>query len=150
VDFRNAILIMTSNLGSEFLMQESVDEEKVLDVVQQYFRPEFLNRLDETLIFRRLSAEQVRSIADIQIQRVARRLTERGITLEVSDAAKDLISRWGCDPSFGARPLKRVIRRTLEDRIAKILLEGGAAEGSTVSVDADGDALDLHVRPKAA
>src|SRR5688572_10641895 len=89
VDFRNAILIMTSNLGSEYLMQESVDEEKVLDVVDSFFRPEFLNRLDEILIFRRLSQEQVREIVDIQVIRVAKRLADRGIALDVTDAAKD-------------------------------------------------------------
>jgi ATP-dependent Clp protease ATP-binding subunit ClpB len=145
VDFRNTILIMTSNLGSEYLMQESVDEEKVLEVVHQFFRPEFLNRLDETLIFKRLSAEQVRRIVDIQIDRVAQRLATRGIALNVTDAARDLISREGYDPSFGARPLKRVIRRALEDKVAKLLLEGEAGEGSVVTVDASGNELTLAV-----
>jgi ATP-dependent Clp protease ATP-binding subunit ClpB len=145
VDFRNTILIMTSNLGSEYLMEESVDEEKVLGVVHQFFRPEFLNRLDEILIFKRLSADQVRHIVDIQIDRVAARLAARSIRLEVTDAARDLISREGYDPSFGARPLKRVIRRELEDKVAKLLLEGGAGEGSVVEVDATGDDLTLNV-----
>jgi ATP-dependent Clp protease ATP-binding subunit ClpB len=145
VDFRNAILIMTSNLGSEYLLQESVDEEKVLDVVNAFFRPEFLNRLDEILIFRRLSMEQVRHIVDIQIDRVAKRLSQRGIALNVSDAAKDLIGRMGYDPAFGARPLKRVIRRELEDRVAKLLLEGGVSEGGTVVIDAQGEELTLRI-----
>jgi ATP-dependent Clp protease ATP-binding subunit ClpB len=151
VDFRNTILIMTSNLGSEYLMQESVDEEKVLEVVHQFFRPEFLNRLDEILIFRRLSAEQVRHIVDIQVDRVAKRLDARGIALEVTPGARDVVARAGYDPTFGARPLKRVIRRELEDRVARLLLEGDAGEGSVVTVDAAGDELALSVaRPAAA
>jgi ATP-dependent Clp protease ATP-binding subunit ClpB len=145
VDFRNAILIMTSNLGSEYLMTESVDEEKVLDVVNGFFRPEFLNRLDEILLFRRLSREQVRHIVDIQIGRVAERLEDRGVVLAVTDAAKDLLGRLGYDPAYGARPLKRVIRRELEDRIAKLLLQGEVPEGATVQVDAAGDDLDLKI-----
>jgi ATP-dependent Clp protease ATP-binding subunit ClpB len=150
VDFRNSILIMTSNLGSEFLLEESVNEEKVLDVVHSFFRPEFLNRLDEILIFRRLTAEQVRSIVDVQIDRVKARLAQRGIALEISSGALDLLARWGYDPSFGARPLKRVIRRELEDRIAKLLLEGEAPEGSVVDVDASAEELALAVRQRPA
>jgi ATP-dependent Clp protease ATP-binding subunit ClpB len=149
VDFRNTILIMTSNLGSEYLMQENVDEDKIIDVVHQFFRPEFLNRLDEILVFRRLNAEQVRQIVDIQVDRVAKRLAERGIALDVTSAARDLIAKQGYDPAFGARPLKRVIRRGLEDRVAKLLLEGGAGEGSVVRVDADGDELTLKVSATA-
>ena len=150
VDFRNAILIMTSNLGSEYLLQESVDEEKVLDVVNSFFRPEFLNRLDEILIFRRLSQEQVRHIVDIQVARVGKRLADRGITLSVTDGAMDLLGRMGYDPAFGARPLKRVIRRELEDRIAKLLLEGAASEGATVAVDAQGEELALRIEGRVA
>ena len=150
VDFRNTILIMTSNLGSEYLLQESVDEEKVLDVVNSFFRPEFLNRLDEIVIFRRLTAEQIRTIVDIQVERVAARLSERAITLDVTPAARDLVGRWGYDPSFGARPLKRVIRRELEDRIAKLLLEGEVREGVTVVVDAAHDKLSLTVEDRTA
>ncbi len=151
VDFRNAILIMTSNLGSEYLLQESVDEEKVLDVVNSFFRPEFLNRLDEILIFRRLSQEQVRHIVDIQVARVAKRLSERSLTLSVSPAAMDALGRMGYDPAFGARPLKRVIRRELEDRIAKLLLEGAAPDGATVVVDAPGnEELTLRIEGAAA
>jgi ATP-dependent Clp protease ATP-binding subunit ClpB len=145
VDFRNTILIMTSNLGSEYLLTESVDEEKVIDVVHSFFRPEFLNRLDEILIFRRLTQEQVRHIVDIQIDRVASRLSQRNIALDVTPAARDLLGRSGYDPAFGARPLKRVIRRELEDRIAKRLLEGEVGEGATVHVDATGDDLELKV-----
>jgi ATP-dependent Clp protease ATP-binding subunit ClpB len=150
VDFRNAILIMTSNLGSEFLLEETVNEDKVLDVVNQFFRPEFLNRLDEILIFRRLTLEEVRQIVDIQIDRVAARLAERGIQFDVSPEARDLIGRMGYDPSFGARPLKRVIRRELEDRVAKLLLEGQVGDGATVSVTARGDEIALAVTSAAA
>jgi ATP-dependent Clp protease ATP-binding subunit ClpB len=145
VDFRNAILIMTSNLGSEYLLGESIDEEKVLEVVHGFFRPEFLNRLDEILIFKRLAREEVRKIVDIQIERVASRLAARGITLDVTPAARDLLGNWGYDPAYGARPLKRVIRRELEDRIAKQLLQGEVGEGATVKVDASGDELALEV-----
>jgi ATP-dependent Clp protease ATP-binding subunit ClpB len=141
---------MTSNLGSEYLMQESVDEDKLLEVVHQFFRPEFLNRLDEILIFRRLSSEQVRRIVDIQVDRVAQRLAARGIALNVTDTARELISREGYDPSFGARPLKRVIRRELEDKVARLLLSGGVGEGSVVTVDAAGDELTLAVAPPVA
>jgi ATP-dependent Clp protease ATP-binding subunit ClpA len=176
VDFRNSILIMTSNLGSEFLLEETVaggfggaraetrargaglvserpldpSEDKVLDLVHQFFRPEFLNRLDEILIFRRLSAEQVRTIVDFQLERVATRLHQRGIVLEVTGPARDLIARWGYDPAFGARPLKRVIRRELEDRIAKLLLQGEAREGGSVLVDAEGEDIDVRVSVRAA
>ena len=146
VDFRNVILIMTSNLGSELLLGSDVNEDKVLEVVRGFFRPEFLNRLDEILMFRRLTAEQVREIVDVQLERVSARLQARKLTLEVTDAAKDLIARWGYDPAYGARPLKRVIRRELEDRIAKALLEGRVAEGGTVSIDASGDELVLTAR----
>ncbi|MEX0874974.1 MAG: ATP-dependent chaperone ClpB [Actinomycetota bacterium] len=150
VDFRNAILIMTSNLGSEFLLEETVNEDKVLDVVNQFFRPEFLNRLDEILIFRRLSSEEVRHIVDIQIDRIARRLAERNISLDVSMPARDLLGRMGYDPTFGARPLKRVLRRELEDRIAKLLLEGYVGDGSRVVVDVKGEELTLNAVPPAA
>jgi len=145
VDFRNAILIMTSNLGSEYLMSSSVDEEKVLEVVHSFFRPEFLNRLDEILIFRRLTEGQVRHIVDIQIDRVAKRLQTRNIALDVTTPARDLLGRLGYDPAFGARPLKRVIQRELEDRIAKRLLEGEVGEGATVKVDATGEELALDI-----
>ncbi len=145
VDFRNTILILTSNLGSEYLLEETVSEDRVLEVVHQFFRPEFLNRLDEILIFRRLSSEQVRTIVDIQVDRVAARLAQRGITLDVSGKARDLIGTLGYDPSFGARPLKRVIRRELEDRIAKRLLAGDAVEGAVVTVGASGAEFTLDI-----
>jgi ATP-dependent Clp protease ATP-binding subunit ClpB len=149
VDFRNVILIMTSNLGSEYLLTESVDEEKVIEVVHSFFRPEFLNRLDEILIFKRLTREQVRHIVDIQIDRVAARLATRNITLDVTPAARDLLGAWGYDPAYGARPLKRVIRRELEDRIAKQLLQGDVSEGAKVTVDASGEELALTVSEAA-
>jgi ATP-dependent Clp protease ATP-binding subunit ClpB len=114
-------------------------------VVNGFFRPEFLNRLDEILIFRRLSREQVRHIVDIQVERVAERLGARTITLTVTDPAKDLLGRLGYDPAYGARPLKRVIRRELEDRIAKLLLQGEVPDGATVQVDAAGEDLDLKI-----
>jgi ATP-dependent Clp protease ATP-binding subunit ClpB len=143
VDFRNTILIMTSNLGSEFLQGKSPAEDKVLDVVRNYFRPEFLNRLDEILIFHRLTHEQLREIVDIQLRRLEARMAARGLKLEVTGAAKGWLADKGYDPSFGARPLKRVIQRELEDRVAKLLLEAAVGEGSVVQADVERGELKL-------
>ncbi|HVE92864.1 MAG TPA: ATP-dependent chaperone ClpB [Actinomycetota bacterium] len=144
VDFRNCILIMTSNLGSEHLLAADVDESSVMEAVKGFFRPEFLNRLDEILIFRRLTQDQLRSIVDIQLRRVQARLVERGVTLEVTEGAKDWLAHEGYDPVYGARPLKRVIRRELEDRIARKMLAGDLQEGVPVVVDVGSDGLEVR------
>jgi ATP-dependent Clp protease ATP-binding subunit ClpB len=145
VGFRNTVVIMTSNLGSQFLLDEQLAEdamrERVLTAVRQHFRPEFLNRLDEVLIFHRLSRAQLREIVDIQLDRVRERFGQRDLGLEVTDAAKDWLTDRGYDPVFGARPLKRVLRKQLEDKVALALLDGRVAEGGTVKVDVEGDEL---------
>jgi ATP-dependent Clp protease ATP-binding subunit ClpB len=144
VDFRNTVVIMTSNLGSlQYLVDPTesheVIRERVMDAVRGHFRPEFLNRLDEILVFHRLERSALRAIVDVQLQRVRDRFAQRDLTLEVNDAAKDWLAERGYDPVFGARPLKRVLRTELEDQVAMALLDGSIAEGSVVHVDvADG------------
>jgi ATP-dependent Clp protease ATP-binding subunit ClpB len=150
VDFRHAILIMTSNAGSEFIVDQASDDDirrRVEGVLATTFRPEFLNRVDETVIFRRLTAEQIRSIVDLQLARLASRLAERKIVLDVSDEARDLLGREGYDPAFGARPLKRVVQRRLENPLALALLEGRIADGDRVVVETDGDELTFAPAP---
>ncbi len=143
VDFTNTVLIMTSNLGSEFIqpdLPDEVVEERVMNAVRAHFRPEFLNRVDDIIVFRRLTPEELRQIVEIQLGRLRRRLEERRIGLEVTTAAMDLLAEWGYDPVYGARPLKRVIQKKLEDPLAEMLLAGTFGEGDTVHVDAkDGE-----------
>jgi ATP-dependent Clp protease ATP-binding subunit ClpB len=147
VDFRNTVVIMTSNLGSQFILDPTesdlVIRERVMASVREHFRPEFLNRLDEILIFSRLGREQLRAIVDVQLGRVRQRFAQRDLDLELTDAAKDWLAERGYDPVFGARPLKRVLRKELEDRVALALLDGTIAEGHTVKVDAGPDGLTI-------
>ncbi len=150
VDFRNAILIMTSNAGSEFILDDASEDEvrrRVEGVLATTFRPEFLNRVDETVIFRRLTAEQIRSIVDLQLLRLGARLADRKVQLEVTDDARDLLGREGYDPAFGARPLKRVVQRRLENPLALAILEGRISDGDRVVVDADGEELSFAASP---
>jgi ATP-dependent Clp protease ATP-binding subunit ClpB len=150
VDFRNAILIMTSNAGSEFIRDEASEDEvrrRVEGVLATTFRPEFLNRIDETVIFRRLTAEQIRQIVDLQLLRLGTRLADRKIELEVTDDARDLLGREGYDPAFGARPLKRVVQRRLENPLALAILEGRIGDGDRVVVDTDGEELSFAAAP---
>jgi ATP-dependent Clp protease ATP-binding subunit ClpB len=142
VDFTNTVIILTSNVGSQYITNASSDEEiqrAVTAELRQHFRPEFLNRLDETVVFRQLGREQLRAIVDIQLRRFARRLQERDLALEVTDDAKDLLGNLGYDPVYGARPLKRVIQRQLENPLAEAILGGRFQPGDTVSVTAEGD-----------
>ncbi len=146
VDFKNTVVIMTSNLGSELWAGrdgslEDVSREAVLEVMRRHFRPEFLNRVDEIVVFHSLKMEHLKQIVDIQLERVRRLLAERGLKLEVSEAAKGFLAREGWDPTYGARPLKRAIQRTLQDPLALKILQGQFAEGETVRVDFDGEAL---------
>jgi ATP-dependent Clp protease ATP-binding subunit ClpB len=146
VDFTNAVLVMTSNLGSELIdpgLPEEVVKERVLEVVHQQFRPEFINRVDELIVFHRLSREEIRSIAEIQIGHLRRRLEERRIGLELTEAALDWLAEHGYDPSFGARPLKRLVQRSIGDPLAVKLLEGAFTDGDTVNVDAGEDELEF-------
>jgi len=137
---------MTSNLGSELIdpdLDYDLITERVMGVVRQHFRPEFLNRIDEVVVFERLGREELREIVDIQITQVVDRLAGRRIGLVLDDAARDLIAEQGYDPAFGARPLKRLIQRNLVDPIATALLEGRYGEGVTVEVTAKDGALHL-------
>ena len=147
VDFRNTVIVMTSNLGSDRIqsMSDDMDYEKmkdmVMEVVTAHFRPEFINRIDDIVVFHALRAEQIRAIADIQIERVAKRLQEQDIHLTVSDAAKDHLGRIGFDPVYGARPLKRSIQLHLETPLAREILAGKFGPGDEIQVELQGDQL---------
>ena len=144
VDFRNTVIIMTSNIGSDHILnaEDAGDRDRlVMDALRGHFRPEFLNRVDETIIFDRLSESDLRSIVRIQIGRVIERLENQGLKLELTDAALDLIAREGYDPAYGARPLKRVIQKRLLDPLSLDLLDGNFREGDTILVDLDGEIL---------
>ncbi len=151
VDFRNVVIIMTSNLGSTHILGADLSpealREQVMADVRGHFRPEFLNRVDEVVIFERLSREQLRDIVDIQLARLRTRLATRDLALEVSGAAMDRLAELGYDPLYGARPLKRVIRKQLEDPLAAAMLAGEVTDGQTVQVDLeDGGALRIRAR----
>jgi ATP-dependent Clp protease ATP-binding subunit ClpB len=146
VDFRNAVIIMTSNLGSTYIMNlgEGDEEEmrrRVMDALRSHFRPEFLNRIDETIIFRPLSEEQLQDIVDIQLDQLNQRLAERQMRLEVTPAARQWLAEHGYDPTFGARPLKRLIQREVLDRLARLVLSGELRDGETATIDSDGNQL---------
>ncbi len=150
VDFRNTLIVLTSNLGGEILANQKDGEDssavrdQVMEIVRGAFRPEFLNRLDEILLFHRLFKSQMTSIVDIQIARVAKRLEDRGIGLVLDDKARAWMAEHGYDPVYGARPLKRVIQRSLENPLALAVLNGRIASGAEVHVSADGDGLIVH------
>ncbi len=139
VNFTNTILIMTSNVGSDRITGAMVDEgirEQIEEVLAATFKPEFLNRIDDTVIFHRLSRSDIGRIVDLQVELLVRRVRERGIEIELTDDARTLLGNLGYDPVYGARPLKRVIQRQLVDRLALKLLEGEFADGDLVMVDA--------------
>jgi ATP-dependent Clp protease ATP-binding subunit ClpB len=143
VSFTNTILIMTSNVGSQYIVAEADEErmrEQIEEVLAQTFKPEFLNRVDDTVIFHRLTREDISKIVDLQVAHLVRRVEERGIEVELTDDARTLLGNLGYDPTYGARPLRRVIQRQLVDKLALKILEGEFAEGDTVLVDAaDGE-----------
>jgi ATP-dependent Clp protease ATP-binding subunit ClpB len=155
VDFRNVVVIMTSNLGSGHILDVTLSQEdlreRVMADVRSHFRPEFLNRIDETVIFSRLDTTQLREIVDIQLARLRRRLEDRDLDLVVADEAMDRLAQLGFDPVYGARPLKRVIRKEVEDALAKALLTGAIVDGQqvVVSLGPDGD-LEVAGRAPAA
>lgn len=146
VDFRNTILIMTSNLGSEFLLSGDVEaaRESVMDVVRSSFRPEFLNRIDEIILFRRLEEQHMGAIVDIQLKRLEKLLADRRMTLELDESARQWLATKGYDPAYGARPLKRVIQKELQDPLARLILEGSLTDGETLKVSTEGDALTVN------
>ena len=156
VDFKNTIIVMTSNLGSQAILRlqeegESYDglRKAALELLRAKLRPEFLNRIDEVIVFRPLDRGQLRSIVDLQLRRLAGRLAARQMGLVVSDAAKDKLARDGYDPTFGARPLKRLIQQELENEIAGRVLDGEVKPGETVTVDVDGEGFLFGSRPTA-
>jgi ATP-dependent Clp protease ATP-binding subunit ClpB len=148
VDFKNTVLVLTSNIGSAHI--QAIEEkpgldastrrelivQAVTDEVRRVFRPEFLNRLDEMVVFNRLDASQIRTIVDIQLRRFAARLEKRELTIEISDRAKDVLAKAGWDPQYGARPLKRAIQKHLEDSLARRVLAGEFPPGTRIVVDA--------------
>lgn len=152
VDFRNTILIMTSNLGSQFLVNDALDAEAkhraVMDAVHAQFKPEFINRLDELVVFDPLTRDELGSIVDIQVAQVAKRLTDRRISLDVSEAAREWLADAGYDPAYGARPLRRLVQTEVGDQLARMLLAGSVHDGDTVLVDqTGGEHLELTVWP---
>lgn len=149
VDFRNTILILTSNLGSMFLTDPELSEEEkregVMNAVRASFKPEFINRLDETVIFDPLSLEDLSGIVDLLVESMADRLKDRRISLNVTEGARGWLTRRGYDPAYGARPLRRLIQREIGDRLAKLLLSGEVEDGDTVTVDVSDDLEGLRV-----
>ncbi|RYG18327.1 type VI secretion system ATPase TssH, partial [bacterium] len=149
VDFRNSIIILTSNLGSQHypdpLMDGDWDEVKkdVMDEVRAHFRPEFVNRIDEIVIFRSLGVNEIKRIVDIQLRQLASRLADRRIEIKLTDAAASEIASAGWDPAYGARPLKRAIQREVLNPLAQAILRGDIRDGSTVTVDAKDGAFEF-------
>ena len=147
VDFRNSVVIMTSNLGSQLIQEMSGEanydrmKSAVLEVVGQHFRPEFINRIDDIVVFHPLGREQIRRIVDIQLGYLQKRLADRDIQLELDDAARDRLGEAGFDPVYGARPLKRAIQQQLENPLAQRILKGEFGPGDTVRVVASGEGL---------
>jgi ATP-dependent Clp protease ATP-binding subunit ClpB len=145
VDFRNVILILTSNLGSQFLIDPTLSDEQkrngVMDIVRASFKPEFLNRLDDIVMFEPLGTEQLTSIVELQIAAIQKRLDDRRMTLEVSQAAKDWLVLNGFDAIYGARPLRRLVQTAVGDQLAKAILAGTISDGDTVKVDVVGETL---------
>ena len=156
VDFRNTILILTSNLGSQFIADASLTEQArhdaVMSAVRAAFKPEFLNRLDDVIVFSALSLAELTEIVTLQVQRLAARLAGRRLTLDVTDAAKDWLALTGFDPVFGARPLRRLVQSAIGDQLARALLSGEISDGNTVLVDLDSatDSLTVTAAEKAA
>jgi ATP-dependent Clp protease ATP-binding subunit ClpB len=153
VDFKNTVIILTSNLGSEMIAaiedrRDLSDKERraalergMAETLKTHFRPEFLNRIDETLIFHRLSEENIRRIVDVQLERIQQRLAKRELRLDVTPAARDWLAEVGFDPQYGARPLKRALQRYLEDELARRTISGELGPGDLVRVDRSGEKL---------
>jgi len=163
VDFRNTIIIMTSNIGSETIRKESsmgfmsrTDEskvaqisydkmkDKVLDEMKKTFRPEFLNRIDGTVVFHPLTRDHIRKIVELMLSQIETQLQERDIKIDITDAAKDFLGEKGYDPAYGARPLRRVIERMVEDPLSEALLEGRFHPGDTVQIDCQNEEIILN------
>ncbi len=154
VDFRNTILVLTSNLGSQFLVDPTLGDaekrEAVMSAVRASFKPEFLNRLDDVVVFDALSLDELGRIVDLQVAQFARRLSDRRITLDVTPAAREWLALEGFDPAYGARPLRRLVQREIGDRLARQLLSGDVTDGDIVQVDREGEGLGLRAAIKSA
>jgi len=146
VDFKNTVIVMTSNIASEFITDESLTdqkrEEKIKGMLGQYFKPEFLNRVDEVIIFKQLQKEQLHGIVGMQVQKVAQRLQERKISMTVDESALDFLAKKGYDPTYGARPLKRAVQDYLLNPLSKKILAGELPAGTKLTVKGD----DLHLQ----
>jgi ATP-dependent Clp protease ATP-binding subunit ClpB len=149
VDFRNTLLILTSNLGSQFLVDPTLDDdvkhESVMSVVRQAFKPEFLNRLDEVVMFDALGKDELAHIVDLQLKALESRLVVRRIRITVTDAARTWLTDHGYDPAYGARPLRRLVQTAIGDPLARMLIGGAVADGQHVVVDSEGEGLALRV-----
>jgi ATP-dependent Clp protease ATP-binding subunit ClpB len=153
VDFKNTIIIMTSNIGSSFLQAEDLSSEKEFDeaskqvtqALHAHFRPEFLNRVDDIIVFRPLGKEQLVKIVDLRLEDLRRLLADRKISIELTDAAKELLFTEGYDPNFGARPLKRAIQKLIQDPLALKILDGEVLHGDHVVVDGEKGKLTFKV-----
>jgi ATP-dependent Clp protease ATP-binding subunit ClpB len=151
VDFRNTVVIMTSNIGSEYLLEgvtpsgelKPEARELVMGELRRYFRPEFLNRIDDVVLFKPLTQPEIERIVELMLNDLQSRLADRRITLEVDDAARRLIAERGFDPVFGARPLRRYIEHEVETRIARTLLRGDVHDGAVIRVTRRDDSLDI-------
>ncbi|MEO1459857.1 MAG: AAA family ATPase, partial [Pseudomonadota bacterium] len=156
VDFRNTLIILTSNLGAEFLSalpdgaRAAAAEPQVMEVVRAHFRPEFLNRLDEIVLFDRLGREHMTGFVDIQLAQLVARLEPRKITLELDEAAKRWLAEKGYDPVYGARPLKRVVQKALQDPLAELILSGALHDGTALPVSSADDGLVFGERAREA
>jgi ATP-dependent Clp protease ATP-binding subunit ClpB len=151
VDFRHAVIIMTSNVGSEYIQEYATDYEKMKDLVMeamhQRFKPEFLNRIDEFVIFHSLDMARIKEVVGIQMKRLEERLRGKKLRIEISESARELLAREGYQPAFGARPLKRVIQRLVQDPLARRIIAGEVAEGAMIGVDSDGEKMIFSVDP---
>jgi ATP-dependent Clp protease ATP-binding subunit ClpB len=151
VDFKNTVVIMTSNIGSQWIMdlgEKDYEEMKrrVMDAVRAHFKPEFLNRIDELIIFHGLGLEEIKAIIEIQVKKLQQRLLERQIQLQLTEKAKEWLAKEGFDPAYGARPLKRVIQKEIQDQLALKILEGKFKEGDTITADIDSKKGELVFR----
>ena len=156
VDFRNTLIVMTSNLGADYLVNQPEGQDtdavkdQVMAVVRSAFRPEFLNRVDEIILFHRLKREHMGRIVDIQMARLAKLLEDRKITIELDPAAREWLADKGYDPAYGARPLKRVIQKSVQDPLAELILSGAIKDGETVTISAGKKGLTFNERVAAA
>ena len=149
VDFKNTIIIMTSNIGSSELIENMNQEgnipeevkERVTGELKNYFRPEFLNRVDDIIVFSALTLEQVKKIIDLAFKAIANRLADRDMTLTMTDAAKELIAKESYDPQYGARPIKRYLQKHVENELASMIIRGDLVDGGKVTIDSDGKTL---------